>query len=406
MIKNVKKMNPLYLEEFKCIGGSCKDSCCIGWDIDIDKITFKQYYKVDNKEMKRLFQKNLYINESCETSKIDYGRVKLNKDKRCAFLDDKNLCMIHSNLGEEYLSNVCTSFPRITNIIDGIYETSLDVACPEAARIILLKEEGIKTKESIGDLGKHIVSSEVSTNASEFKNSPIKYYKEIRNISINILQNRKIKLSSRIYILGSFLYNLEEEFNISMNNGLKYIQNFNINEVKDFDDSNLLRYIIQMDFFQKMLGFLDVFKEVDSTTFREYTSELINGFKINEETDISKNSNFYIKAFEKYNEDYLYKFSYIFENYLVNFIYNNMFPFSETESMFDGYIMLLARYSFIRFYLVGRYTNNNRESKESIVDFIQSFSKTVEHHKTYLFDSLGYIKENEFDNMEFAKLLL
>ena len=35
-----------------------------------------------------------------------------------------------------------------------------------------------------------------------------------------------------------------------------------------------------------------------------------------------------------------------------------------------------------------------------------SIFKGIGHHKTYLVDSLNYIKENEFDNMEFAKILL
>ena len=87
-------------------------------------------------------------------------------------------------------------------------------------------------------------------------------------------------------------------------------------------------------------------------------------------------------------------------------MYNNLFPFSETESIFDGYIMLLIRYSFIRFYLVGKHLYNKYDSKEDIVKFVQVFSKTIEHHKTYLVDTLDYIKENEFDNMEFAKTLL
>ncbi len=39
-MKNVKMRYPIYLKEFKCIGGECEDSCCIGWDVDIDKFTF------------------------------------------------------------------------------------------------------------------------------------------------------------------------------------------------------------------------------------------------------------------------------------------------------------------------------------------------------------------------------
>lgn len=49
---------------------------------------------------------------------------------------------------------------------------------------------------------------------------------------------------------------------------------------------------------------------------------------------------------------------------------------------------------------------NKQESKESIVEFIQVFSKAIEHQKSYLIDSLEHIKENDFDDMEFAKRLL
>ena len=95
-----------------------------------------------------MFQRNVYNNDDFVSVDIDYGKVKLKDGIRCPFLDEKNYCIIHSKLGEEYLSNGCTSFPRITNIIDGCYEMSLDVACPEAAKIILLKEEGIEFVES------------------------------------------------------------------------------------------------------------------------------------------------------------------------------------------------------------------------------------------------------------------
>lgn len=68
--------------------------------------------------------------------------------------------------------------------------------------------------------------------------------------------------------------------------------------------------------------------------------------------------------------------------------------------------MLLIRFSFIRFYLVGLYLNDSNESPEKLAEFIQVFSKTIEHHRSYLIDSLAYIKRNEFDNMEFVKTLL
>ena len=403
MGKKIKSIYPEYYNEFKCIGGSCEDSCCIGWDIDIDKVTFRKYYKVQDLEMKRMFQKNVHNNEESFSDDVDYGNVKLKDDKRCPFLDCNNYCVIHSKLGEDYLSNVCTCFPRITNLVDGCYERSLDVACPEAARILLLNEEGVKFKESEEEIGKHILSNQVDTKSKELSNSLAKYFKEIRKVCIKIIQNRKLELTERLFVLGEFINNLEDESESNFNNIEKFINNYDINRTQGFYEKNSLYFMLQIDFFKKMVSLLNIDKEVDSDLFKEYTKQIIDSFNLNREDADNRT---YIEVFEEYNKEFLDKYTYIFENYLVNFIYNNMFPFNERESIFDGYIMLLMRYSFIRFYLVGKYIKERNDSKEEIVRFIQVFSKTIEHHRSYLTKSIRYIKEKEFDNIEFAKTLL
>lgn len=403
MGKKIKSIYPEYYNEFKCIGGSCEDSCCIGWDIDIDKVTFRKYYKVQDLETKRMFQKNVHNNEESFSDDVDYGKVKLKDDKRCPFLDCNNYCVIHSKLGEDYLSNVCTCFPRITNLVDGCYERSLDVACPEAARILLLNEEGIKFKESEEEIGKHILSNQVDTKSKELSNSLAKYFKEIRKVCIKIIQNRKLELTERLFVLGEFINNLEDESESNFNNIEKFINNYDINRTQGFYEKNSLYFMLQIDFFKKMVSLLNIDKEVDSDLFKEYTKQIIDSFNLNREDADNRT---YIEVFEEYNKEFLDKYTYIFENYLVNFIYNNMFPFNERESIFDGYIMLLMRYSFIRFYLVGKYIKERNDSKEEIVRFIQVFSKTIEHHRSYLTKSIRYIKEKEFDNIEFAKTLL
>lgn len=406
MANNITQRYPKYFKEFKCIGGACTDSCCIGWDIDIDKVTFKQYYKVKDNEMKRMFQKNVHNNGNCTSVDVDYGKVKLKNGKRCPFLDGENYCMIYSNLGEEYLSNVCTSFPRIINKVDGYYEMSLDVACPEAARLILLKEEGLEFDESEESLGKHIISSDIDTKSKQFNNSPVKYFKEIRNMSIKIIKNRKFNINQRLYILGEFIFKLEEELKFRYKNVPKFIREYDINSFNNSYEKKELNYSLQMDFFKEMIGLLNISKEVESISFKQYTKELVAGFKLEEGGKIGKNNELYIEGFKEYNDKYINEYSYIFENYLVNFIYKNLFPFSESESIVEGYIMLLTRYTFIRFYLVGKYLNNKQDSKENIVEFIQVFSKTIEHHKTYLVESLEYIKKNKLNNIEFIKTLI
>ncbi|MBE6048641.1 MAG: FliB family protein [Clostridium sp.] len=405
MSKKIKLITPSYIDEFSCIGGKCEDSCCIGWDIDIDKISFKKYFKTDNVEMRKMFQKNIHNNEYCTSPDVDYGRVKLKKGKRCAFLDDENLCVIYKNLGEDQLSNVCTCYPRILNLVDGHYERSLDVACPEAARILLSKEEGIKFQEKEEALGKHIVSGIVDTKSKDVKGYILKYFNELRDISLKIILDRNYDLSKRMFALGYFLERAEEEFE-EKGSLDRYLKDLDVFKVLEDYEKNKINYILQASFFKAVLTDLDVFKEIDSESFKKFTRELYDGFDLESIDDITESSEMFVDAFEEYEHKYFNKYSYIFENYLANFMFNNLFPFSESDSPFDGYIMLLIRFSIIRFYIVGRFLNNKTESVDNIINMIQSFSKAVEHHKTFLSDLLFDIKEKELDNMEFSKTLI
>ncbi|NFO03757.1 FliB family protein [Clostridium botulinum] len=403
MKKSVKIIYPSYIDKFQCIGGKCEDNCCIGWDIDIDKETFKKYHKVKDETMKKMFQKNVHNNKYCTNENLDYGRIKLNKAKRCPFLDDENYCLIQGKFGEDYLSSVCTQFPRVLNKVDDHYEICLDSACPEAARIILSSKEKIDFKESEKSLGKYTMSGVLDTRLSEFKNTPIKYFKEIRNFSIKIIQNRKLNISSRLYVLGDFLNKLED---LEIHKIKEFINKYDIEvESKNYKRERM-NYALQVSFFKNVVDSLDIVNETDSDKFKNYTKELLKGYNIKDNDSVIENADEYINAFERYAETYIENNSYIFENYFVNFIYNNLFPFSESDYMFEGYIMLLFRYSLMRFYLVGKYIYNEKDSKEDMIEFIQVFIKAVEHDKNYRSEILEYIKENSFDNMEFAKMIL
>ncbi|MDR5587607.1 flagellin lysine-N-methylase [Clostridium aquiflavi] len=403
MKKSVKMIYPSYIEKFQCIGGKCEDNCCIGWDIDIDKETFKKYHKVKDETMKKMFQKNVHNNKYCTNENLDYGRIKLNKVKRCPFLDDDNYCLIQGKFGEDYLSSVCTQFPRVLNKVDDHYEICLDSACPEASRIILGSKEKIEFKESERNLGKYTMSGVLNTRSSEFKDTPIKYFKEIRDFSIKIVQNRNLNISSRLYVLGDFLNEIEDLENGKIK---EFINKYDIETKSKYYKRERMNYALQVSFFKNVVDSLDIVNETDSDKFKNYTKELLKGYNIKDNDGVIENAEEYINAFEKYTDMYIENNSYIFENYMVNFIYNNLFPFSESDFMFEGYIMLLFRYSLMRFYLVGKYIHNGKDSIEDMIEFIQVFIKAVEHDKNYRSEILEYIKENNFDNMEFAKMIL
>ncbi len=406
MCEKLKVTLPDYYGEFKCIGGRCEDSCCIGWDIDIDKNTYMDYKELKELEFENLFKDNMYINSECVNEDVDYGRINLNEEKRCPFLNQCNYCRIHSEIGEEYLSNTCSHFPRVLNKVDEEFEISLDLACPEAAEIILNKEEGIKLKKEDLTLKKYIIAGEINSKDEDFEDYPAKNFREIRDFCVEIIQNRNLSLSKRLYVLGEFLFNLEEKSYNSYEYAKNFIENYSVEKSAECYKRDDLNYMMQISFFENIVKSLNIYEETDSELFRKCTEEVLKGFNIKSKEQLEEESDKYIDLFADYSRDYIDTNEYIFENYIVNFIYNNLFPYSESDSIFEGYMMLLIRYSLMRFYLVGRYSYRGYESRDEIIRFIHIFSKAVEHDKNYIEEILDYIIENEFDNFDFAKMIM
>ena len=118
---------PEYFEEFHCIGGACPDTCCAGWEVDIDPDTAEYYRQVRGEIGKRL-----------RAAMKDEGEgpyFPLCADGRCPFLNRENLCDIYSALGEESLSRVCTEYPRYYNGAGDYEQVDLSLSCMELGRI-------------------------------------------------------------------------------------------------------------------------------------------------------------------------------------------------------------------------------------------------------------------------------
>lgn len=116
---------PEYFLKFKCIADKCQDSCCIGWEIDIDDATRESYANLDTELGREIVEKT------------KGGFFPLEKNGRCAFLDAKGLCRIISSVGEGYLCDICREHPRYYGISADGLEGGLGLGCEEAARLIL-----------------------------------------------------------------------------------------------------------------------------------------------------------------------------------------------------------------------------------------------------------------------------
>ena len=133
-VVEIKIFVPEYFDKFRCIAGECPDTCCIGWEVDIDKETEEKYLKI-NSSLGDKIKKHLVCDETGDSI------FSLCEGDRCPFLNNCNLCEIQAEKGEGFLSRTCTLFPRFFDDFGDMREMGLGFGCPEAARIILSDNE-------------------------------------------------------------------------------------------------------------------------------------------------------------------------------------------------------------------------------------------------------------------------
>lgn len=125
---------PDYYEEFACIADKCEDTCCAGWQIVIDKESLQKYKRIRGGFRKRMLKSVNWLQ----------GTFRQDKDKRCAFLNENNLCDLYLAQGEKGFCKTCREYPRHTEEFEGVREITLSLSCPEVARIVMNRKEPVQ----------------------------------------------------------------------------------------------------------------------------------------------------------------------------------------------------------------------------------------------------------------------
>lgn len=119
---------PDFYDDFHCIAGQCRHSCCIGWEIDIDEESFAYYSEIEGELGRELREK---------TSAEPTPHFVLGEKDRCPFLNESGLCRLILSLGEDSLCDICREHPRFYNEFSDRTEAGLGLCCEEAVRLIL-----------------------------------------------------------------------------------------------------------------------------------------------------------------------------------------------------------------------------------------------------------------------------
>ena len=372
----VNMFMPKYMLTFRCIGSECVNTCCAGWDINIDEDTYKKYSNCSGK-LKELVKGKFRENKNSDDY-FNKGYMILKEENKCPFLNDDLLCDIHGGIDEEHLCITCKRFPRVYNIIDDVYEKSALPSCEEACRVAFLNKEKMEFIEYEEEIDESAIEIRriIDTEAFEDSDSLLQYFWDIRVNSINIIQNRNFNIEERLNILKGF-YNTIQQLYIEENfeSIEEILENFNegnvnLEELKGvpFNESN--------EFYLSLID-ENLISNIRGIRLKECIVEYKKG--ISKYDDLGK----YIRE----NEDSfigLKEHSYILENYLANQIFKDLTPFNKGESLNLSIDVLINSYRIIKAYTIGIALDSKKTIGENeIIRVIQSLSKDVEHNKVF-----------------------
>ena len=154
----MKYYEPADYRRFACLKGACKNTCCAGWEIDIDPDTAELYRSLPGS-----------LGERARGGMKRDGDVfsfRLNSQGRCPMLDPDGLCALIRELGEQALCDICTDHPRYRNWFSDRMEIGLGLCCEAAARQAVFRRRPVRllltdddgAEESLREADKSLLS--------------------------------------------------------------------------------------------------------------------------------------------------------------------------------------------------------------------------------------------------------
>ncbi len=404
---------PQYMKEFKCIGSECEDVCCRSWKVTIDKKTYDKYKMISKVELKEKLDKNI---TRLESGSNDTKYAKIENDSTtgfCPFLSPNRLCVLQERFGEEYLCDTCAVYPRAINKVDDILEESGEMSCPEVAKRALLNPEGIKFEETeIKFKRSKILNKVVELQYPASKQKLKMSFWQIRKFTLELVQNRSLRLADRLIVLGIFYEKIQ-----------RFLKENRIDEIPDLiagckdmlENKTMKKSLAQLPnnvalqiVLLKQLTDKRVANGIASQRYADCYAEFLKGVNFDKASNVVEIAAKYKLAYRKYFEPFIKDNEYILENYIVNYIFKHVTPFANTdyENIFSDYGMLVVSYAVVKMQLIGMAGFHKGINENLVIKLIQSFGKTMEHNDNYRKDALNILQKNGCTTMAHMAILI
>ena len=325
-------------------------------------------------------------------------------------LGDDLLCQIQKTYGEEFLSNTCSEFPRRVFVIDGFAERSLSMTCPVAAELALLNRAPMKFEYS---------TIQTTRAACFFYRSNLemparKYLAQLQSISIDVMQDRRLKFNQRLKALAIVLSELDSLIHNGKEQQLELVSR--VYHMDDYFQSLTAKIksipFVLPRYMTTMFGLLDLLNKKAivyySPTQRVFVTYPIEAFQSDETiTTWEQMSAVYDENIAAYKKYVLEPFGHVVENYLVHSFFAGIYPCHAPVTLLNNYFLFLTLWKLFEFGLISMAAVlKEKFTLEDLLEFIERFANRVDHSSLFTQITLDFISGEVSSPNEFLSGLV
>ncbi len=401
-------IRPTYSQRFRCIGSACEDTCCQGWTVPIDREACEKYRGLPDSPLRTLIDVSLTVSPQCaeRPKPAGFAAIRMDASNRCPLLTEDRLCRIQADLGEEFLSRACATYPRIAHSTGGIEETALTLSCPEAARLVLLSS----------DLLEAASPHEESFGGGDPSLPP--HFWPIRAAVLALVRNRLYPLWQRLFLLGLFCRRLDSIAKGELTGPVPaFVEGFEsavaTGSLRQAMETLPIDRAAQLDAVLRLAGTM-LHRSNLHPRFVACVQAFTVGIGNGPGATLESLADRYASAHDRYYAPFFERHPQVAENYLVNTILRCRFPYGR-EGMLPGaraemareFAKLTAQFALMKGLLIGvAGFHRERFSGEHVVHTVQSASKHFDHHPEFLDMAHKLLVESQLDGARGTAILL
>ena len=401
-------IRPEYASRFKCDGQVCGAACCRNWNIVIDEDTYQKYRKVKLKNLRAKLRQNL-VTKEYEGSLQHF--IKLDHTGACPFLQPDKLCKIQRACGEEYLSKICRTYPRlITKLAENLAEETLTLSCPVAARCCLLNREPLRFEQIERDLSRMSLSYFSAGDLLQPALLPM------QGSALGILQRRiEERPDLRFVLLGFFLdradeLTQEEKVGEIENCGQSYLSGALDGEAEQalrLCPGDVKAYV------RHMLTVLELFygdenRHFEHMSVQPYLDSVMNAYGIqSEEVVLSDVAEHYVRIRGTYCDKIYREYGYILSNYFLNHYFSLLYPYGVHEKAAVAYEFFVTVCKLAEFFALAFVDRHKDEtSEDDMIELLRYVDSKIIHNQKDRINLLQMIKDGERGFLDVMRLML